>query len=378
MSSKEWKTYKLDEISEFHNAKRVPLNSRERDIKRGSYPYYGASGIVDYLNDYTFDGNYVLISEDGENLRSRKTPIAFRVNGKFRVNNHAHIVKAKESFLNDWIVYFFQNFDLNPFITGAVQPKLNKENLQLIEIPIPEFKVAKIIITILSSLDEKIELNRQTNQTLEGIAQTLFQEMCVPKGDELPEGWRVGKLRDIVEINPKLSLKKGSVSKYIEMKDLSENSMIIKRCIDREFASGSKFQNGDTLLARITPCLENGKTGMVNLLEGDEVGWGSTEFIVLREKKGLGEYFVYCLARTNAFREYAIQSMVGSSGRQRVVDSILADFDLGIPTENTLKNFHNAVKPLFEQIFSLEQENQTLIALRDSLLPKLMKGDIEI
>jgi type I restriction enzyme S subunit len=117
---------------------------------------------------------------------------------------------------------------------------------------------------------------------------------------------------------------------------------------------------------------------MVNLLEGDEVGWGSTEFIVLREKNGLGKYFVYCLARTNAFREYVIQSMVGSSGRQRVVDSILADFDLGIPTENTLKNFHNAVKPLFEQIFSLEQENQTLIALRDSLLPKLMKGEIEI
>ena len=138
-----WKKYRLSDIAEFHNSKRIPLNSRERENQKGTFPYYGASGIVDYVNDFIFDGDYVLISEDGENLRSRNTPIAFKVSGKFWVNNHAHIVKGKESFINDWIVYFFQNLDLNPFITGAVQPKLNKENLQLIEITIPEFSKAK-------------------------------------------------------------------------------------------------------------------------------------------------------------------------------------------------------------------------------------------
>src|SRR5690348_14952628 len=96
---------RLDDIAEIHNNKRVPLNSREREKRKGIYPYYGASGIFDYLDSYIFDGEYVLISEDGENLKSRNTPIAFKVNGKFWVNNHAHIVKGKEDLINDFLVY---------------------------------------------------------------------------------------------------------------------------------------------------------------------------------------------------------------------------------------------------------------------------------
>lgn len=371
MSSKDWKTYKLGEIATFSYGK-MP---KKENLGKGSYPTFSG-----YRYQYKYPefnckkGDIILVARGVGGTGDVKVvkEDCYLTNLSIKINLNDNVV------LNLFFYYQLLPGTLRHLDSGSAQSQITIDDLKRIDISLPAISIQQQIASILSSLDDKIEVNRQTNQTLEGIAQTLFQEMCVPKGEELPEGWRIGKLRDIVEINPKLALKKGSISKYIEMKDLSENSMIIKRCIDREFASGSKFQNGDTLLARITPCLENGKTGMVNLLEGDEVGWGSTEFIVLREKKGLGEYFVYCLARTNAFREYAIQSMVGSSGRQRVVDSILADFDLGIPTENTLKNFHNAVKPLFEQIFSLEQETQTLIALRDSLLPKLMKGEIEI
>ncbi len=179
MGFKGWKKFKLEDIADFYDSKRVPLNSRERETRRGKYPYYGASGIVDYVDSYLFDGEYVLISEDGENLRSRSTPIAFKASGKFWVNNHAHIVQGKEPFLNDWIVYFFQNLDLNPYITGAVQPKLNRENLRLIDIFMPDFDKARKIASILSSLDDKIELNCQTNQTLEAIAQAIYKEWFV-------------------------------------------------------------------------------------------------------------------------------------------------------------------------------------------------------
>jgi type I restriction enzyme S subunit len=202
--------------------------------------------------------------------------------------------------------------------------------------------------------------------------------MCMPKGDELPEGWRVGKLKDIIEINPKLSLKKNTIAKYVEMKDLSDDSAIIKSYLERDFSSGSKFQNGDVLLARITPCLENGKTGLVDFLIDSEIGWGSTEFIVLRGKIKVASSFVYCLSRLQSFRDFAIQSMVGSSGRQRVVDSILAEFEMRIPPKNILTDFDNRVEPLFKNIFSNNQESQTLITLRDSLLPKLMKGEITV
>ncbi|CAG4995600.1 hypothetical protein DYBT9275_01677 [Dyadobacter sp. CECT 9275] len=367
----------LDEIAEIHNYKRVPLNSRERENKKGSYPYYGASGVVDYIDEYIFDGDYVLISEDGENLRSRNTPIAFKVSGKFWVNNHAHIVKQKEDSINDFIVYYFSLLDLNPFVTGAVQPKLNKENLLSIPIRIPKDKTQRNkIVSILKSLDDKIELNRQTNQTLEEIAKTLFHEMCVLKGDELPEGWRVGKLVDFVEINPKLSIRKGSLAKYVEMKDLSENISSIKNHVSREYSAGSKFQNGDVLMARITPCLENGKTGIVSLLTDEEVGWGSTEFLVLRGIGAIDSSFVYCLARSSSFREYAIKSMVGSSGRQRVAEATLLNYPMAVPSDDVLNRFSLITENLFKQIYYNHSQNLSLVALRNSLLPRLMIGDI--
>ena len=134
----EWKEYKLSDIATIHNKKRIPLNSRQRLEIQGKYPYYGASGIVDYVNDYLFDGQYVLISEDGENLRSRQTTIAFIAEGKFWVNNHAHILQGNDYLVNEFIFYYFQQLNINPFITGAVQPKLNLQNLLSIPIFMPE------------------------------------------------------------------------------------------------------------------------------------------------------------------------------------------------------------------------------------------------
>ena len=115
-----WSVVTLSDIAELLDYKRVPLNSRVRDSRKGIYPYYGASGIVDHLDDYIFDGEYVLISEDGENLRSRQTPIAFIAKDKFWVNNHAHIVLGKSDLMNQFIVYYFQNIDINPYITDKM------------------------------------------------------------------------------------------------------------------------------------------------------------------------------------------------------------------------------------------------------------------
>ena len=91
----DWKEFNLNDLAEIHDQRRVPLSAMERDKRKGIYPYYGASGVVDYIDGYLFDGEFVLISEDGENLRSRQTPIAFKANGKFWVNNHAHVIRGK-------------------------------------------------------------------------------------------------------------------------------------------------------------------------------------------------------------------------------------------------------------------------------------------
>ncbi len=174
-----WTRKKISDVAFFRNNKRVPLKSLDREKRQGEYPYYGASGIVDYIDDYIFDGTFLLISEDGDNLRTRNTPIAFKATGKFWVNNHAHILEEKEPGILDYLEYYFSVLDINPYITGAAQPKLNKANLDMIEIPVPEKDERLLLNKILNALTDKININTQINQTLEAMAQAIFKSWFV-------------------------------------------------------------------------------------------------------------------------------------------------------------------------------------------------------
>ncbi|MGQ9652429.1 MAG: restriction endonuclease subunit S, partial [Phycisphaerae bacterium] len=148
--------------------------------------------------------------------------------------------------------------------------------------------------------------------------------------------------------------------------------------IDRPFGSGMRFVNGDTLVARITPCLENGKTAFVDFLQDGQVGWGSTEYIVLRPKPPLPPEFGYCFARSDDFRDFAIQSMTGSSGRQRVPAESLSHFQLVRPSSSVAQVFGRFVGPLFGRAGAVARQSRTLAALRDALLPKLISGELRI
>ena len=259
--------------------------------------------------------------------------------------------------------------ELNLVGTSGRQ-RVPKDVFDKLELILPNLPIQIRIAEILSALDDKIELNRRINQTLEQMAQTLFYKYSETE-DLIP-------LSEIIELNPKLALKKGSNCSYVEMKDLSESSASIEKAVPREFKSGSKFQNDDTLLARITPCLENGKTGFVDLLEENEIGWGSTEFIVMRAKEKISPYFVYCLARDKAFREYAMRSMVGTSGRQRVPTEMLNSFPSPKWSKEDMKTFHSFANDAFQKIKANSKEIDTLTKTRDTLLPKLMTGEIDV
>jgi type I restriction enzyme S subunit len=162
------------------------------------------------------------------------------------------------------------------------------------------------------------------------------------------------------------------------MNCLADNSMLIDNPGERDGNSGSKFRNGDTLFARITPCLENGKTGFVQFLPSDEaVAFGSTEFIVLRCRT-LTPEFVYLLARSDAFRDNAIKSMSGASGRQRVREACFDTFLLANPDRATLAKFDAVVRPMFRLIHSLALKNSNLRTTRDLLLPKLISGELDV
>jgi type I restriction enzyme S subunit len=139
-----------------------------------------------------------------------------------------------------------------------------------------------------------------------------------------------------------------------------------------------RFVKGDTLIARITPCLENGKTAFVDFLEAGQVGWGSTEYIVLRPKPPLPEEFAYCLARSDGFREFAIQSMTGTSGRQRVQAEALSHYLVTEPPKEIAEHFGVVVRPLFARAAAASRESRVVASVRDALLPKLICGELRV
>ena len=144
--------------------------------------------------------------------------------------------------------------------------------------------------------------------------------------------WKNVRAADFIDFNPRLSIKKGVLATKVSMDKLQPFTKKIPSTERAEFAGGSKFCNGDTIMARITPCLENGKTAFVDILAGGEVAFGSTEFIVMRAREGVSDpQFVYYLATSPAFRSVAIKSMVGSSGRQRVQQGVLDELELSVP-----------------------------------------------
>ena len=167
----------LEELVDIYDSMRVPVKKADR--KSGPYPYYGASGIADYVDSYIFDGKYLLLAEDGENLKTRNTPIAFLASGKFWVNNHAHILRAKSSSDTRFLCYALQIADVNSYLSGSTRPKLTQGDMKRIPVFAPEKSIKKAIAHVLGSLDERIELNRRMNETLESMAQALFKSWFV-------------------------------------------------------------------------------------------------------------------------------------------------------------------------------------------------------
>ena len=197
---------------------------------------------------------------------------------------------------------------------------------------------------------------------------------------EIPRGWGLHALPHVLEINPSRQLSKGAVAPYLKMAGMPTQGHAPDSWIEREVGSGMKFRNGDTLVARITPCLENGKTAYVDFLKHGEVGWGSTEYIVLRPWEPIPSVFAYLLARSNEFRTFAVRQMTGSSGRQRVPAQSLVQYELVAPAVDSpvFTALGEAVNPLFERVRSAMQQCRTLAALRDTLLPKLISGELRV
>ena len=416
----------LEELVAIHDADRKPVKKGDR--KEGIYPYYGASGITDYVDDFIFDGDYVLLSEDGDNLRTRNTPIAFMARGKFWVNNHAHILKGKNGNNTDFICYALQVADINSYISGSTRPKITQRDMKNIPVYCPPLKEQKAIAHILGSLDDKIELNRQMNETLEAMAQALFtswfidfdpvidnalaagnaipdefieraeQRKAIEKKDNsdiqalfpdefefteemgwIPKGWAISEIKDFghVVCGKTPSKKKaeyyGNDISFIKIPDMHNVAWATTTTDNLSFEGSNSQKN--KLIPRGSICVSCIATvGKVLITSREAHTNQQINSLIPAEKNTL--YYLYSsfLGMEKSLKDLAS----GGAVTLNLNTSNFSKIKLMLPPTPVLDAYNSSVNSLYEKNLKSLIQNQELAKLRDTLLPKLMSGELRI
>ena len=374
----ETKKYRFDEVTINFDKKRIPLSSAQREKRQGTFRYYGAQGVIDHVDDYIFDGTYLLIAEDGENLKSKKQNIAQVVDGQFWVNNHAHIVQGNEQCDTRFLCYLINSMDLSGYVTGSAQPKLSQANLNAVTLSLPTLAEQKRIVEYLYMLDQKIDVNRQINDNLEQQAMALYRQMFVENNNDARRESRADEYFDISigKTPPRKEAQWFSMNPtdciWVSISDMGRCGMYI--------ADSSEYlthESVDKFNIKVVPdntVLLSFKltVGRVAITDGAMV---TNEAIAhfKTDKPEINEY-LYCY-----LKDFNYQTMGSTSSIATAVNSkIIKAMPFVIPTDAELVSFHSATAPMFEMIKTRQRENTRLAELRDSLLPKLMSGEIDV
>lgn len=446
MCSDDWPTTPLGDLTENLDSLRIPVKEAER--RPGPYPYYGASGVVDYIDKYIFEGEHLLVAEDGENLRTRNTPVAFLANGKFWVNNHAHVVRGNNRASTRFLCYALARTDISPYLTGAVMPKLTQGNLNRIPIIEPPKAAQESIVDILGTLDEKIELNRRMNRTLEAIAQAIFKSWFVDfdpvraKADakaagagpaaieraamaaiagrsieeaiaeeayfddltssnrdflaqtaalfpenfqdselgEIPERWNTGNILKENEVlsggTPKTSEPTywdGGVM-WASAKDVSQCGEVFLIDTERTITNLGLTNSSTKLIPKFcTVVVSRGATtGRLTIFGGD-IAMNQTCYAI--RSKNMNHF--YCFCHSKHFIDSVVAAGHGSVFNTITIKTFEASSAI-LADSNAVTRFEGIVAPAFRKILRNLQESRTLANLRDTLLPKLLSGEISV
>ena len=293
------------------------------------------------------------------------------------VNQRVLLFKNNPNVDKDYLFYVlqqnkFQQYILNHIDSESAQPNISAATVGKYDFLLPSLKIQNKIGKFLRLIDDKINVNNRINDNLQQQAFALFDRLMIEAVDTECQ------VSEIAYLNPKRPLAKNKVARCIDMSQLSTSGAFPSGWEMKPFTGGMRFTNGDTLLARITPCLENGKTAYIDFLDDEEIAFGSTEYIVLAPKEDIPPEYLYCLARYPAFVDYAVKNMNGSSGRQRVSADTIGQFVIPCPSETAIKDFGKVASALFMKMKNNSLENLKLSSLRDTILPKLMAGEIDV
>lgn len=372
----ETKKYRFDEVTINHDKKRKPLSAQQRAKMRGRYRYFGAQNVIDYVNNYLFDGEYLLIAEDGENLKSGKQNVAQIVEGQFWLNNHAHIVQTNELCNIRYLGYWLNATDISAYITGSAQPKLSQSNMNAMEIELPERIIQDKIVNILSSFDKKIEVNNQINRNLSEQAMAIFTDLF---GDADKDA-TVDEVSLNVTDGVHNTVKDDSEGKFflLSCKNIKGGSLSLgeaERRINQEtfekLRKRTKLEKGDILLSSV------GTIGELLLMsfDPDKYEFQRSVAIIKPNSDVVSSEYLYCALL--AQKQEIIRAAHGAV-QQCIFISDIKGFTIHKPTSERLIQFDNAVVPMMKMIYQNEEENKRLSLLRDTLLPKLMSGELDV
>ena len=248
---------------------------------------------------------------------------------------------------------------------GGVRGSMPWEEFAKMKLPVPPMDKQKNIVKAYKTITDRIALKQKINDNLEATAQAYFDNLFFSCDDT------DCTLADIALVNPSRPLSKGVEARCFDMSTLPTSGCIPTGDTTKPYNGGVRFINGDTLIARITPCLENGKAAYINILNEGEVAFGSTEYIVFASKDDIPSCFYYFLIRNSKFVTFALQFMNGSSGRQRVSGEELASFPLMIPSKEKLAAFNKVGKLVLEQMKEATEEIQFLKQLQETITATL-------
>lgn len=371
----DWKEYKIAELVSMKNGKKRPMT-------KGKYPVFGGNGILDYADYYNAE-NTIIVGRVGAYCGN-----VYRCKGKCWVSDNAISVSAKEKVDNNYLFYLMSTLDLHHQHIGGAQPLMTQDIIGDFSCRIPSISSQQQIVKFLSSLDDKIELNRRINRNLEQQAQVLFKAWFVdfePFKNEkfvdselgrIPEGW------NIVEANHFMKISKDSINPTKNPMCLYTHYSIpaFDKALTPEIQYGyeiksNKFlvHSGMTLFSKLNPRIK--RIWFIDEVSNNSVC--STEFIPY-ESLGLNYYFLYCYLNSNMFYNQAMSLVNGATGsHQRFHPNETLKF-LFVYKKEIIEEFNVLIAPILKEMSKLSLETRKLTKLRDTLLPRLMSGELKI
>lgn len=405
-----WPEAPLGELVQNFDSRRIPLSSREREKRRGGYPYYGATGVMDHVDGFLFEGLHLLVAEDGSVERPDGKPFLQLVDGRFWVNNHAHVLKAATDEDTKFLYYALSTVAIRPYMSGSVQAKLSQGNLNRIPTVYPRDEAdRRAIAHILGTLDDKIELNRRMSEKLEVMARAIFKAWFVDfepvrakmegrwrRGEslpglpahlydlfpdrlvdselgEIPEGWEVKSLDQIARFLNGLALQKfppthGRSLPVIKIAQLRAGNTDGADLATADLSPDYVVQDGDILFSW-SGSLE------CRLWAGGPGALNQHLFKVTSDRYPRWLCYLGIHRHLDDFRHIAAGKATTMGHIQR---HHLSDAKLPVPPPALLRALHSIVEPVIESTWRLAVQCRTLAALRDALLPKLIRREIRV